>query len=305
MKKALPIIIVALIFLVGVGILSYPLVSSVINNISTRNHAQEELKAIKEKEPEEITRLFAEAERYNKSLLNTIILTDPFDKSAYDAIGENYRNSFNVNDEGLIGYVDIPKINVYLPIYHGTSAEVLERGAGHLDNTAFPIGGESTHSVISAHTAFPTKTFFDYLTDMQLGDEFYIHVLNRTLKYEVDQIKVVEPSVTEDLFTIKGEDHVTLLTCTPYSVNTHRLLVRGNRVEYKESDEAEEGDEVVVGRAFATDADYIYILGYKVSYTTVVVGIIAFVLIVTGTAVFIVMRRRRKSSGRRGGDGNA
>lgn len=295
LKKAIPVIAVALIFLVGLGILSYPLVSSVINNIGTRSEAEREIKAIKEKSPEEVERLFAEAERYNKSLLNNIILTDPFDQSAYDAIGENYRESFNLNQKGLICYIDIPKIDVYLPVYHGTSPEVLERGAGHLDNTAFPIGGESTHSVISAHTAFPTETFFDYLTDMEIGDSFYIHVLNRTLKYEVDQIKVVEPSDTSDLFTIEGEDHVTLLTCTPYSVNSHRLLVRGKRAEY--SDGSQEKEEVV-GRIIPENSDYIFILGYKISYATVIIAISAFVLAVAGIVVFIVLRSRRRASAR-------
>ena len=232
MKKKLPIIAIILIFVVGVGVLAYPLVSAMINNMSTRADAESEIKHIKQMETAEMTELFAEAEKYNKSLLSDIILTDPFDEEAYEAIGANYPKTFNVNDQGLICYIDIPKINVFLPVYHGTSAEVLERGAGHLDNTAFPIGGESTHSVISAHSAFPTETFFDYLTDMEIGDSFFIHVLDRVLKYEVDEINVVEPTDTTKLYTIRGEDHVTLLTCTPYSINTHRLLVRGKRVPY-------------------------------------------------------------------------
>ena len=124
----------------------------------------------------------------------------------------------------------MPKINVYLPIYHGTSEEILSKGAGHLQNTSLPVGGASTHSVISAHSGYPGETFFDYLTDMKVGDEFYVHILDRTLKYEVDQIEVVLPSEINSLRIVDGEDLVTLLTCTPYGVNTHRLLVRGKHL---------------------------------------------------------------------------
>lgn len=286
MKRKLPIIAIILIFVIGLGVLAYPLVSAMINNFTARSDAESEIKHIQQMESAEVTKLFAEAEKYNKSLLSDIILTDPFDEEAYAAIGANYPNTFNVNSEGLICYIDIPKINVYLPVYHGTSAEVLERGAGHLDNTAFPIGGESTHSVISAHSAFPTETFFDYLTDMEKGDEFYIHVLNRVLKYEVDEINIVEPNDTTKLNTIRGEDHVTLLTCTPYSINTHRLLVRGKRVPYDPN--ASETAE-----SFSVNNNYIYILGYRVSYLTAGIAIAVFIIFVTGVVIFITLTRRR------------
>ena len=158
MKRTLPIIAIALIFLIGVGILSYPLVSSVINNIEDRRHAQDELIKIENMGEKKRDALFDEAEEYNRKLISTVLLTDPFDDATYEKIEDIYRQSFNVNDEGLIGYVEIAKIDVFLPIYHGTSKEVLERGAGHLENTSFPVGGASTHSVISAHSAFPTRT---------------------------------------------------------------------------------------------------------------------------------------------------
>ena len=298
MKKKLPIIAIILIFVVGVGVLAYPLVSAMINNMSTRADAESEIKHIKQMETAEMTELFAEAEKYNKSLLSDIILTDPFDEEAYEAIGANYPKTFNVNDQGLICYIDIPKINVFLPVYHGTSAEVLERGAGHLDNTAFPIGGESTHSVISAHSAFPTETFFDYLTDMEIGDSFFIHVLDRVLKYEVDEINVVEPTDTTKLYTIRGEDHVTLLTCTPYSINTHRLLVRGKRVPYDQY-ASETAESITVNN------NYIYILGYRISFLTAGIVIAAFLLIVFGTVFyFAFIRRRRKKAARIKKDGD-
>ena len=284
MKRYLPIIAIVLIFLIGLGVLTYPLISSVINNIGIRNEARVEAQKAQDMEPEEIKKLFDEAEAYNKSLLNTVILTDPFDEEAYESVGAHYEETFNAGEFGLIGFIDIPKINVYLPIYHGVSTEVLERGAGHLDNTAFPIGGENTHSVISAHTAFPTETFFDYLTDMEEGDYFYIHVLNRVLTYQVDQIKVVLPDNTKDLYVEEGRDLVTLLTCTPYSINSHRLLVRGTRV-------ADQDPGTI--SSVSTGDNYFFFLGYKIPFVTAGIVIAAFLLFVGGV-VFVILRLHKK-----------
>lgn len=284
MKRFLPIIIIVLIFLIGLGILCYPLISSVINNIGIRNEAKVEYEKAERMDDDEVNALFAEAEAYNKGLLSTIVLTDPFDEAAYAAVTQHYEETFNVSENGLIGFIDIPKIDVYLPIYHGTSTEVLSRGAGHLENTAFPIGGKNTHSVISAHTAYPTETFFDYLTDLKEGDEFYIHVLNRILTYQVDQIKVVLPDDTSDLYVEKDRDLVTLLTCTPYSINSHRLLVRGTRMPDKDP-------ETITN--VSTGDNYLFFLGYKIPFVTAGVVIAAFLLFV-GTVVFLLLRIQRK-----------
>lgn len=288
MKRKLAIFGIILIFVAGIGVMSYPLVSSVINNIDSRNHVDEYTKTTKQMSSEETLEMFKRAEEYNQSLTNNVIITDPFDEKAYKKIGANYENALNVDGNGLIGYIDIPKINVYLPIYHGTTDKILAKGAGHLQNTSLPIGGESTHSVISAHTAYPGETFFDYLTDMQEGDEFYVHVLDRVLKYEVDRIKVVLPEETDDLRVIRGEDHVTLLTCTPYSINTHRLLVRGKRVAYDDS------KYITTGASAASfGGDGIFFLGYKIPYPVaalIVVGFVALVVII----VIISLRRSKK-----------
>lgn len=288
MKRKLAIFGIILIFVAGIGVMSYPLVSSVINNIDSRNHVEEYTKTTKQMSSEETLEMFKRAEEYNQSLTNNVIITDPFDEKAYKKIGANYENALNVDGNGLIGYIDIPKINVYLPIYHGTTEKILAKGAGHLQNTSLPVGGESTHSVISAHTAYPGETFFDYLTDMQEGDEFYVHVLDRVLKYEVDSIKVVLPEETDDLRVIRGEDHVTLLTCTPYSINTHRLLVRGKRVAYDDS------KYITTGASAASFGDDgIFFLGYKIPYPVaalIVVGFVAFVVII----VIISLRRSKK-----------
>lgn len=291
MKRKLAAFGVLLVFIAGVLIMSYPLVSSVINNLVSRSRAEEYTKTSKQMSSDETQKLLSKAEEYNRSLTNNAIIIDPFDEKAYKKIGANYEDALNVDNNGLIGYIDIPKINVYLPVNHGTTSKVLAKGAGHLQNTSLPIGGIGTHSVISAHTAYPGETFFDYLVDMEVGDEFYVHVLDRALKYEVDQVKIVLPEETDDYRIIRGEDHVTLLTCTPYSTSTHRLLVRGKRVDYDDT------HYVTTGAHLASFGDgYMFFLGYKIPYwafAVVFVGIIAFVVLVF---LFIIKRSKRKKA---------
>lgn len=284
MKKRLPIIGIVLVLLAGIGVLSYPLISSVINNFASRSQAEEYTKTVKLMPSEQSEKMIEEARRYNASLSNNLIITDPFDQEQYQKISEEYESVLNVDDSGLIGYVDIPCINVYLPIYHGTDEHILAKGAGHVQNTSLPVGGESTHSVISAHSAFPGETLFDYLTDMKEGNEFYVHILDRTLKYEVDQIKVILPEETDDLRIIEGGDYVTLLTCTPYSINTHRLLVRGTRVEYDDS------EYITTGASAISFQDYLYLLGYKIPYWAAGTFIGA---VIVGIIVLIVVLRRK------------
>lgn len=290
MKRKLAVCGIVLIFLAGIGVLSYPLVSSVINNYVSRSSVEEYTKKVAQLPDQKAGELIEEAKKYNNSLSNNLILTDPFDQEAFQKIGADYQKVLNINDDGLIGYIDIPKINVYLPIYHGTDSKVLAKGAGHLQNTSLPVGGESTHSVISAHSAYPCETFFDYLTDMQVGDEFYIHILDRTLKYQVDQIEVILPEEVNSLRIVKGEDLVTLLTCTPYSVNTHRLLVRGKRVEYDDTKYAETGVSLA-----SFDNGYIFFLGYKIPYVVAGVVIATFVAVVVFVIVLIVKHSRKKA----------
>lgn len=299
MKKYIPIIAIILIFIVGVGILAYPLVSSVVNNIESRKIAEEQIISAKNMDEGKRDELFKQADDYNKNLLSTVILSDPFDAETYNKISAKYKETFDVDGNGLIGYVEVPKINVFLPVYHGTSEEVLSRGAGHLNNTSLPVGGKSTHSVISAHSAFPTETFFDYLTDLKEGDRFYIHVLNEVLTYEVDQIKIVLPNETRDLYVVEGQDYVTLLTCTPYSINTHRLLVRGKRVI------EEKPDEVVIHN-ISTDSGNIYLMGYKINYFYAAIGIAGFIAAVAMVVFLITRLNKRKKTAhlKKDGDGD-
>ena len=166
---------------------------------------------------------------------------------------------------------------------------MLSKGVGHLQNTSFPVGGENTHSVISAHSGFPGETFFDYLTDLEEGDEFYIQVLDRKLKYVVDQIKVVLPDETDDLRIETGEDYVTLLTCTPYSINTHRLLVRGTRVEFDEV-----AEPIEPPAPLRVKNDYLFFLGYRIPYWVAASVIIGFVFLVVIIVIIKIRKSRKK-----------
>ena len=303
MKKRLPFILIILIFVVGLGILLYPLVSSVINNINDRSEARQKQMDVEKMDSELIRNLFADAESYNSSLTDTVVLTDPFDIESYEKIGAHYEETFDIDGNGFIGYIDIPSIDVYLPIFHGTSEEVLKKGAGHLNNTSLPIGGEGTHSVISAHSAYPSKTLFDYLLDMDEGDLFYIHVLDRVLEYKVDQIKTVLPNDVNDLYVTKGKDYVTLMTCTPYTVNTHRLLVRGERVPDDPDIVVDDDGNKTVSkdvRTVKSGRDSMYVLGYKLSYVTVIIGIAVFLAVIALVVIIAVRRVRRRE--KKGGE---
>lgn len=291
MKQKLSVIVVILVFLVGIGIMSYPFISSMINNANMRSSVYDYEEKVEKLDKKDYSNMLSKAKTYNNSLSNTAIITDPFDEAAYKKIGADYTDTMNVDGNGLIGYVDIPKIDTFLPIYHGTGEEILSKGAGHLMNTSMPIGGKSTHSVISAHSAYPGQTFFDYLLDMKKGDTFYIKVLDKTLQYEVDKISVVLPDDLSELRIIPDEDHVTLLTCTPYSINTHRLLVRGKRVPYVP--ESKDGN----GATNLDAADYFFFMGYKVKYWVAIAVTAGFVALV-GLVVFIVIKRNRKKGKR-------
>ena len=164
MKKKIGLIFVVLLFVLGIGIMSYPMISAMINNYALAQSSEVYYNTVKNMDNKRYKELLSQAKNYNESLTDNVIITDPFDEEAYRKIGANYEKTMDVDGKGMIGYVEIPKISVNLPIYHGTSEEVLQKGAGHLQNTSFPIGGKSTHSVISAHTGMPTATMFDYLT---------------------------------------------------------------------------------------------------------------------------------------------
>lgn len=232
MKKNVVRIILIVGFCVGLIISLYPLISNIYsrrNQIQVINDYTEDIKEIDTKQ---IAKELELANAYNRKLNQTIVLTDPFDPSAIDMADDVYYDILNYTDDGVMAYINIPKIDVNLPIYHGTDSEHMLKGVGHLVGTSFPVGGVDTHAVLSAHSGLSTAELFTNLADLKKGDLFYIHVLDDVLAYEVDKINVVKPDETNDLKIVPGQDYVTLVTCTPYGINSHRLLVRGHRVEY-------------------------------------------------------------------------
>ena len=225
MKKVLPVLAVVLIFVLGLGIMLYPAIANYVNARSQTvaiDHYEEAAQA----NAAYYEGLLEQAQAFNGEIFENgglVNLTDE-QKAAYETL-------LNLNGDGVMGYIEIPRLDLKLSIGHGTEEDVLQRMVGHIEGSSLPVGGESTHAVLSAHRGLPTAKLFSDLDLMQIGDRFMIHTLNQTLTYQVDQITVILPEEIEALAIVPGEDYVTLMTCTPYAVNTHRLLVRGVRVE--------------------------------------------------------------------------
>jgi sortase A len=218
-------ILLVLMLFVGVCGLLYPSVSQYWNSKTQTRAVENYQEILNSLKPEDYEVYFQEANEYNAALNELKSpLIDYRELSGYNAI-------LNINGNGIMGYISIPKLGVELPLYHGISAEVLNIACGHLEGTSLPIGGESTHCVLSAHRGLPHAKLFTELDKMELGDTFTVTVLDRTVTYQVDQIKVVRPDEINDIQIVPGEDLCTLLTCTPYGINSHRLLVRGTRIE--------------------------------------------------------------------------
>ena len=237
-SKVMPIIS-SIFFMAGACIFFYPTVSNYIAEKNQANVIQEYQETVQKDDIENVEAEWAKAEEYNENLAGDPV-HDPFVPGSGYALPENYLDVLNIN--GIMGYIEIPKISVYLPIYHGTSEEVLEKGVGHIESTSLPIGGEYRHSVLTGHRGLPSAELFTNLDKLKEGDYFYIHVLDQTLAYKVDPIKTVQPRDLEDLVAVPGEDYITLVTCTPYAVNTHRLLVRGSRTDYVPPEETTGGE---------------------------------------------------------------
>ena len=244
MKKKIPGIIFGLMFLIGFGILVYPTVADQWNTYRQSRLISSYENRIQEMEPEDFTAEWEKARAFNDTLTQNSIYGDVFGEEDQELEDTDYWQILNVGGDGVMGYLSIPKINIKLSIYHGTSDEVLQTGVGHLNGTKLPIGGESTHSVLAAHRGLPSARLFTDIDQLEKGDMFYIHVLDETLAYQVDQIldmvdKDDYETLEEALRIQEGKDQVTLFTCTPYGVNSHRLLVRGTRVPYNGEEEIE------------------------------------------------------------------
>lgn len=231
MKIKLMRIGLILIFITGLGILLYPTISNLLMNIFQTTAIQQYNYTVEQMQQDKIEEILSEARVYNEQFKNTIVV-DPFSQEAESSVNSEYNEILNI--DGTMGYIEIPKIDVNLPIFHGTSEEVLKRGVGHIETTPLPIGGEGNHSVLSAHRGLPSAKLFTDLDKLEIDDVFMIKMLTETLVYRIDQIKVVEPTDTQYLQAEEGEDYITLITCTPYAINTHRMLVRGTRMDTDE-----------------------------------------------------------------------
>ena len=240
--KKIRVIFCVIIFITGLGIASYPFIS----NMVAQRHASQVVKDyetnVEEMDEEKIDAMKEAAKKYNEQLSNVVSVDDENENNEQ---GESYADLLNIG-ESLV-YITIPKIDVNLPIYNGTSQDVLSKGVGHMEQSSYPLGGVSTHCVLTGHRGLPSAVLFTDLDKLEIGDEFYLHVLDEILAYKVDQIKVVEPNESGDLEIIDGKDYCTLVTCTPYAINSHRLLVRGERTEYKGEQDKQTKNQMQTG----------------------------------------------------------
>lgn len=240
--KKIRVIFCVIIFITGLGIASYPFIS----NMVAQRHASQVVKDyetnVEEMDEEKIDAMKEAAKKYNEQLSNVVSVDDENENNEQ---GESYADLLDIGES--LGYITIPKIDVNLPIYNGTSQDVLSKGVGHMEQSSYPLGGESTHCVLTGHRGLPSAVLFTDLDKLEIGDEFYLHVLDEILAYKVDQIKVVEPNESGDLEIIDGKDYCTLVTCTPYAINSHRLLVRGERTEYKGEQDKQTKNQMQTG----------------------------------------------------------
>lgn len=211
----------------------YPTISNCFSQRSQVEVIKKYNMAVSNLTEEQIEEEIEKAKVYNNNLSGEA-LQSPFVEGSGYGILDNYTEILDISEDGVMGYIEIPKINVNLPIYHGTDEETMAKGVGHMEVSSFPIGGTSTHSALGSHTGYPSSELFNNLDKMEVGDIFYIKILNKVLTYKVYEIKVVLPDAISELEIEKGKDLVTLITCTPYGEDTHRLLVKSERTEYEE-----------------------------------------------------------------------
>ena len=282
MRRKIFTILFALLFLVGFGILAYPTISNQWNTYRQSKLISNYKDITENTDTEDFDREWERAKGYNDSItVNQPMSDDVFSEGGQEDKDSEYWNVLNIAGDGMMGYLSIPKINVELAIYHGTSDDVLQTGIGHIEGTKLPIGGESNHTVLAAHRGLPSARLFTDLDQLEEGDQCSIHIFDEVLANEVDQIlPMVDKDDTEALqqaLTIEdGQDYVTLFTCTPYGVNTHRLLVRGTRVEYNGEEDQPETAADTVGDLLQDY--YMFFLIGGVAVTVIAIGVIRIVM---------------------------
>ena len=276
-KGRIATIVLLIAFFVGLSVLLYPTISSYWNSKTQSEAIVDYETMLQAYKPEDYTAIFEAAEQYNRDLA-----TLDYPLHDYAALEEQYWKTLDISGTGMMGYISIPKISQELPVYHGTSEGVLGTAVGHLQGSSLPVGGQRTHTVVSAHRGLPTAVLFTYLDRMEVGDTFTFTILDRTITYEVDQIRIVEPN-DSSLIQIEGDkDYCTLLTCTPYGINTQRLLVRGHQVD-------------------ATQDRYLYIANeaYRID-TLVVMPVVALPIIVVLLLYVMLVPVKKEQLGEEG-----
>ena len=292
--KKLPVVLGILAFLLALLITLYPVISNYVNEryASEIHTAYEEI--IQQADNSALLEAKKQAIAYNEAITPGTA-GEAYSQAALTDASKDYESQLNIAGDGTMGYVEIPKISVNLPIYHGTGNDSLERGVGHLLGSSLPVGGESTHAILTGHSGMATQKMFTDLEQLAVGDVFYLHILDETLAYQVDSIKTVLPYDTSLLGITSGRDYCTLVTCTPYGVNTHRLLVRGTRIAYEEA-------EVIVEETAQEEQpqsrwEERYLLG-------LLLGVLAVLILFLAAVIFMWIRKkyiaRRKSAWREG-----
>ena len=281
MKRTILIMLAAFVFLAALGITVYPLVSNYVNDRYASEVRTDYIRKVQELDDTEIQKALVAAQAYNEGLLPL-----RYSKEAVQTASEEYDRMLNLNDSGIMGYVEIPQIQVKLPIYHGTGEDILQKGVGHLTGSSLPIGGEGCHCVLTGHSGVAGNRLFSDLDQMQVGDVFYLYILDQTLAYQVTEINRVLPHETDLLAPAAGEDLCTLVTCYPYGVNSHRLLARGIRIPYEDAVIIEEQAAANEAPAKSTWKEQYY-AGLAIGGGTAVVAIVV-------GAIILLLRRKRR-----------
>ena len=235
-RRTTTIIISVILFLFALGLTLYPVVANYVNQKYASEVHTAYLKVVEQADDTALQEARELAILYNQAIVPGTAATEAYSKEAILSASEDYGHQLNVAGDGIMGYIEIPTINVNLPIYHGTGSDSLERGVGHLLGSSLPVGGESTHAILTGHSGMASQKMFTDLVQVEVGDVFYLHILDETLAYQVRELNTVLPHDTSLLGISTGEDLCTLITCTPYGINTHRLLVTGSRIPYEEAE---------------------------------------------------------------------
>ena len=283
MKKKVITICAAVLFLMALGLTLYPLISNYVNQKYASEIQTAYQKLIQQTDDSVLQEAKRRAIAYNLAI--TPGTADAYSEESLSSAAENYDSQLDIAGNGIMGYVEIPKIQVNLPIYHGTDAEVLDRGVGHVLGSSLPVGGENTHTILSGHSGMASQKMFTDLEQLTRGDVFYLNVLNETLAYQITEINTVLPYETDLLGIVPGKDLCTLVTCTPYGINTHRLLVCGSRIPYEEAAVLEEENVATEPAASTWEAKYVQGILWGIA-----AALGAGIIILTGTRIYCEAR---------------